>query len=83
MKYQPKLTVIEAMQFDGTNAKEIHEWSEGVVCQAEDIQGTYLYINADQGMLIINPMDFVIRGVNGEFYQCKQDIFNDTYELHP
>jgi hypothetical protein len=39
-----------------------------------------LYINTLEGKMKVSPLDFVIRGVNGEFYPCKEDIFIKTYE---
>lgn len=34
-----------------------------------------------EGLTIVTPGDFIIRGVAGEFYPCKPDIFEQTYEL--
>jgi hypothetical protein len=39
-----------------------------------------LIIETLEGNMVAKPGDFIIRGVRGELYPCKPDIFNDTYE---
>ena len=39
------------------------------------------FIRTLEGDMTISKGDFVIKGVNGEFYPCKPDIFEKTYEL--
>jgi hypothetical protein len=39
-----------------------------------------LFINTLEGTMTVSPRDWVIRGVQGEFYPCKPDIFEQTYE---
>jgi hypothetical protein len=39
-----------------------------------------LYINTLEGKLVVSWNDWIIRGVNGELYPCKPDIFEKTYE---
>lgn len=38
------------------------------------------YIETLEGMMIVRPGDWIIKGVQGEFYPCKPDIFEQTYE---
>jgi len=38
------------------------------------------HIHTEEGILIVSPGDWVIRGVRGEYYPCKPDIFAETYE---
>lgn len=45
----------------------------------DDCEG-YVVIHTLEGNMRGNPLDFVIRGVNGEIYPCKPDIFEATYE---
>ena len=40
-----------------------------------------LIISTPEGLHWVNPGDWIIRGVKGEFYPCKPDIFNKTYKL--
>ena len=46
------------------------------------MQGEVLYIEIDtlEGTMRANLGDFIIKGVQGEFYPCKPDIFEQTYE---
>jgi hypothetical protein len=41
---------------------------------------TSLHIETLEGILTASPGDWVIKGVNGEFYPCKPDVFEKTYE---
>lgn len=43
-------------------------------------QGSYLYISTLEGELKVICNDWIIRGVKGEIYPCKPDIFEQTYE---
>jgi len=78
-KYIKKPVVIEAIQFTGRNSAEIHEFCGDKVL--EPIGQEYLEIVTLEGNHIANPGDFIIKGVKGEFYPCKPDIFNLTYEI--
>ena len=75
MFYRKKPVVIEAMQLNVENKDEVAEWCEGVA----DTSGG-VYIKTLEGEMHASEGDFVIKGVNGEFYPCKPDIFEKTYE---
>ena len=77
MKYRKKPVVIEAIQWDGTNYDEIGDWM-GLNSTLE-IDGQFI-IPTLEGDMRVSEGDWVIRGVNGEFYPCKPDIFEKTYE---
>ena len=81
MKYRKKPVVIEAFRFyidefmpdwfaDKVTANEIITHKDGT-CDIVTLQGV---MRANKG-------DYIIRGVNGELYPCKPDIFEKTYEL--
>ena len=53
---------------------ELAEWCGGV------ISGHALTIRTLEGDMTAMPGDWIIRGVQGEFYPCKPDIFEQTYE---
>jgi hypothetical protein len=88
MKYRKKPVVIEAVQWQGNNLGEVigftglHEsarkWTwkeyEAVVARGG------LKIFTLEGSLMASIGDFIIRGINGEYYPCKPDIFDKTYE---
>lgn len=88
MKYRKKPVVIEAVQWTGENLKEIIDFS-GLHPSAEKwTWEQYEIIVKSQGLKIFTLEgnheasigDFIIKGVHGEFYPCKPDIFAKTYE---
>jgi hypothetical protein len=81
-RYRKKPVVIEAVQYDGSNAEEVAQWIDD--CSGEfspaHTWGDEFRISTLEGELHVSPGDYVIRGVQGEFYPCKPDIFEQTYE---
>ena len=80
-KYRKKPVEIEAMQLNTHNVHEVAEW-----CGA-DLGHTFgstdpdaLDIRTLEGTMAAYIGDYIIRGVQGEFYPCKPDIFAATYE---
>jgi len=76
-KYRKKPVVIEAIQYIGNNVEEIRKF----VGKELDGNGHDLFIDTLEGTHICSPNDFVIKGIKGEFYPCKPDIFEATYEF--
>lgn len=83
-KYRKKPVVVEAIQFTGHNYSEIIAWIEshtGHPEMAHSPAGTLeMTIPTLEGDHKASPLDWIIRGVKGEFYPCKPDIFEATYE---
>ena len=84
MQYRKRPVVVEAEEFDGSYgcALRIEEWSGGQVrCRmaGEVFTGT-MYVLTLEGTMTVIKGDRVIKGVKGEFYPCKPDIFEATYE---
>lgn len=81
MKYRKKQVIIEAIQFDGTNGEEIEEFTN---CAARRLatHTPLMIISTLEGDYQARTGDWIIKGVKGEFYPCKPDIFALTYE-HP
>lgn len=77
MKYRKKPVVIEAIQYTGENPTEIKEFV-GENCRIN--KDGFIFIHTLEGDMSVCNGDFVIKGVNGEFYPCKPDIFDKTYE---
>lgn len=77
-KYRKKPVVIEAIQFNGRNSADIHEFCGDKV--REPVGKDYLEIETLEGIHIASPGDYIIKGIKGEFYPCKPDIFEMTYE---
>ncbi len=85
MLYRKKPVVIEAFQFHGTNHGEIFAFcpdaSNHVSASAgENAVSNTLWIKTLEGGHVASPGDWIIKGVKGEFYPCKPDIFAATYE---
>lgn len=80
-KYRKKPVVVEAMQFDGENGREISSWirDSGVVGQRL-WTNVGLEVETLEGTMRASDGDYIIRGVQGKFYPCKSDIFEATYE---
>lgn len=83
-KYKKKPVIIEACIWDGTNKEELISFSKGAVSflqvQRSDGVVTHCYIKTLEGTMEADVGDYIICGVNGEFYPCKPDIFQKTYE---
>lgn len=77
MKYRKKPVVIEAVQWTG------HNWPEIAAFYRDDnftTIGQNLNIATLEGVMTASPGDWIIRGVRGEVYPCKPDIFDATYD---
>lgn len=80
MKYRKKPVVVEAIQYD-LSKYHIHEIKEFVGPSLKlDSSGEH-YISTLEGNMTISPGDYIIRGIQNEFYPCKPDIFEQTYEI--
>ena len=85
MKYKKKPVIIEAIQWDGTYKSKL-DIEEKLGCSfcgswnTERETVNDLYISTLEGKLDVSINDFIIKGVKGEFYPCKPDIFEMTYE---
>lgn len=75
-KFRKKPVVIEAVRFTKANFEEIEKFVGG---DAEFRDGE-LIVATLEGPLRAADGDWIIRGVKGEFYPCKPDIFAATYE---
>lgn len=77
--YRKKPVIIEAIQFTGMNYNEIFSFMQGL-CESRQI-GNKIIIKTLEGNMQTDKDDWIIKGVKGEFYPCKPDIFEKTYEL--
>lgn len=81
--FKKKPVVVEARQFIGTatSARAICDWSNGTVTGPfdEDVQ-PYIMVKTLEGVMRVDPGDWVVKGVAHEFYPVKPDIFGFTYE---
>ena len=90
MKYRKKPVVVEAVQWNGLNLEEIKEFvgdsliyniSDAAWKVGKDAPTVHIKIKTLEGTMIAKAGDYIIRGVNGEIYPCKSDIFEKTYEV--
>jgi len=86
-KYRKKPVVIEAVKLTRANRDEVLEWANGDTRPAlgysefyPDVQDVAIYIKTLEGEMRAGLGDWIIKGVKGEFYPCKPDIFEATYE---
>lgn len=76
-QYRKKPVVIEAIQWTGNNLNEIVMFTEKHNLQCGENE---LKIKTLEGNMIASLGDYIVKGVKGEFYPCKPDIFEQTYE---
>ena len=89
MKYRKKPVVIEAVQWNGLNLQEVKDFvgdslmyniydTAWKVAEAAPIVN--IKIKTLEGNMQVSVDDYIIKGVQGEFYPCKPYIFEQTYE---
>ena len=79
MKYRKKPIIVEAVQWTGNNKIEIQHFMDRYV--DEILISSQLIIPTLEGDHFASVGDYIIKGVHGEFYPCKPDIFEKTYEM--
>ncbi len=83
--FRKKPVMIEARQFTAETWEDIEKWSEGNAIahgnwkHKNDV--LWMIIKTLEGNHTANINDWIIKGVKGEFYPCKPDIFTATYDL--
>jgi hypothetical protein len=83
--FRKKPVVIEATQFLGGNAGEIYDWmktnqqNRRLISVDDDVR---MKIETLEGDMWAAQNDWIIKGVKGEFYPCRPDIFEQTYERY-
>lgn len=80
MKFRKKPVLVEAIQYDGTNEEEIIKFTNGVARRLAT-HTPLIKISTLEGDHQARIGDWIIKGVAGEFYPCKPDIFKQTYEV--
>lgn len=92
MKYRKKPIIIEAIKWRSNNLKDAMEFlncdfkyepntSYATKQFTYDDKDKSLYINTLEGVMKVSIGDYIIKGINGEYYPCKPDIFEKTYEV--
>ena len=78
MKYRKKPVVVDAIQWDGTEEcfKKLNTFMAGRCMRSTND----IVIDTLEGAMKARVHDWIIKGVQGEFYPCKPEIFEETYE---
>lgn len=80
-KYVKKPIVIEAVQWKGDNRREIFEFCTLSYFNTDfETQNLKLMIQTLEGVMEASIGDYIIKGIQGEFYPCKEEIFKLTYD---
>ena len=81
MKFRKKPLVIEAHQLRPNNIETLAEWCGGSIKgTALPVEHQCIDIQTLEGEMRAEMGDWIIRGIKGEHYPCKPDIFKTTYE---
>ena len=80
--YRKKPVEIEAIQWVSDNIEQVYEMlgDNLIINTDEDKDEVKHFINTLEGKMEMSWGDYIIKGVKGEFYPCKPDIFELTYE---
>ena len=78
-KFRKKPVIIEAVQWNG-DLKVLNIFPKKDIENIKLREGE-LYIQTLEGEMLANKGDYIIQGINKEYYPCKPDIFAKTYEL--
>ena len=82
MKYRKKPVEIDAIQWVSDNIEQVYEMlgDNLIINTDKDKDEVKHFINTLEGKMEMSWGDYIIKGVKGEFYPCKPDIFELTYE---
>lgn len=84
MKFRKKPVVIEAIQYifdEQNNTDNVEEICTFMSAKGIQMRNQKILIPTLEGAMWASSNDYIIKGVNGEFYPCKPDIFEKTYEI--
>lgn len=82
MRVRKKPVEVEAEQVTEENLLEVAEWCDGFAAtQSVDHERPHINIYTLEGTMRAEVGDWIIKGVNGEFYPCKPKIFEKTYDI--
>jgi len=87
MKFRKKPVIVDAIQFTGDNVLDVANFCQELLPEDPAMRSLFYFqdanrfvINTLEGDMEVMPGAWVIKGIKGEFYPCKPDIFEQTYE---
>jgi len=80
MKYVKKPVVVDAIQMLSDNIDQVYEMLGDSLIIVGDMDNLKHFIDTLEGIMELSWGDYVIKGVKGEFYPCKPDIFELSYD---
>lgn len=83
MKYRKKPVIIEAVQFTDDSIEKINEINQFMTplrISYKVQEAPKIIIETLEGDMTATLGDYIIKGIRGEYYPCKPDIFESTYE---
>ena len=75
---------VEAIRIHKENVSLILEWTtkkRPIVVVKEEEEVSYVEVHTDEGVMKASVGDWIIKGIEGEVYPCKNSIFNKTYNV--
>ena len=75
-KFRKKPVEIEAVEWNGKNVNEVRDF----IGKWTKVVDRKLRIETLEGAMYATEGDWIIKGIKGEFYPCKPDIFEQTYD---
>lgn len=85
MKVRKLPVTVEAHQYRAGQFPELQAWAKSVSVKLpfmrESANRDYMELDTLEGRMTVSDGDWVIQGVKGEFYGCKPDVFEKTYEV--
>ena len=81
-KFRKKPVIIEAQELTKDNAEDLAKWcgAKGFWTNHSNNDEVFINIETLEGTITAKEGDFIVKGIKGEFYPCKPDIFEKTYE---
>lgn len=82
MKFRKKPVVIDAEQWTKKNGSKVMKFTKelGTLRTITSLEPLQMIITTLEGKMQVDENDWIIKGIRGEFYPCKPDIFEATYE---
>lgn len=81
MKVRKKPVEVEAYKLTQDNCGIVSDWCKGLLLKRADNFEASIQIMTLEGVMTARCGDYIIKGVEGEFYPCASSIFEKTYEI--